>query len=92
MTTKELLDIAAKGYPDEYLKNFYDEEGSFKDHTGDTLAKFLVIELIENHDPEQSDVDQLYDAMKSIRIATKELHSVQTHLQVAADKKLMEEE
>lgn len=42
----DLLNIANKGYPDGFLSEYYNHEsGDPIDGSGDTLAKFIVIEL-----------------------------------------------
>lgn len=57
MKLLELLNAANEGYPDGYLAEYYDTKtGALKKHgSGDTLAKFIVPELIDTFDSKASD-------------------------------------
>jgi len=52
MKLLELLNAANQGYPDRDLAEYYDTKtGALKKHgSGDTLAKFIVLELIDAFD------------------------------------------
>jgi hypothetical protein len=81
-TLKELLDLANAAYDDGYLANYYTKEGKLKKNgSGDTLAKFIVIELIETFDPKQTKKQQLYYAAQGMERAKEQLCMVQDHLE-----------
>lgn len=85
-TLKELLDLANEAYDDGYLSNYYTKEGKLKKNgTGDTLAKFIVIELIETFDPDLYKKQQLYYAAQAIERAKEQLWDLQGHLEEAHD-------
>jgi hypothetical protein len=85
-TLKELLDLANEAYDDGYLANYYTKEGKLKKNgSGDTLAKFIVIELIETFDPDLYKKQQLYYAMQAIERAKEQLWDLEGHLGVAYD-------
>ena len=51
MKLPELLNAANKGYPDGYLAEYYETKtGARKRGSGDTLAEFIVLELIDTFD------------------------------------------
>ena len=64
MDIKELLDKANEGYPDGFLAEYYDDEGNFREGRGDTLAEFIVVELIETFDPDATEEEQLDEAVR----------------------------
>ncbi len=65
MQLVELLNRANKGYPDGYLSEYYDAAtGQPKPGSGDTLAKFVVLELAETFDPEATDEEQINQAAR----------------------------
>ncbi|KXA93643.1 hypothetical protein AKJ64_00255 [candidate division MSBL1 archaeon SCGC-AAA259E17] len=78
MELKELLDVANEEYPDGCLKNYYDDKGDFIDdvHEGDTLARFIVIEIIETYAPGESDEEQLDTAVKAMKKAKTDIKGV----------------
>ena len=78
MKLLELLDAAKAAYPDEALGQFYNPKtGKRARFTGgDTLARFIVIELIETFDTEASDGDQLERAISVLERAQDELGGV----------------
>jgi len=83
---KELLDLANEAYDDGYLTTYYTKEGKLKKNgSGDTLAKFIVIELIETFDPKQTKKQQLYYAAQAIEQAKEQLWDLQGHLEEAHD-------
>ncbi len=85
-TLKELLDLANEAYYDAYLRNYYTKEGKLKKNgSGDTLAKFIVIELIETFDPTQGKSTQLLHAGRAIERAKEQLLDMQIHLEKAYD-------
>ncbi len=80
MNVVELLDIASSGYPDECTRLFYNKKtGKPKYHkTGDTLAKFVVIELFETYEYAEDDTEEavLDNAIQKLETAKDDLESV----------------
>ena len=74
----EVLNIASKGYPDEYLLVYYDETtGKFnEDGSGDTLAEFIVREISDSFDPDLPKTQQLQEVTRVLRKAIGDLESV----------------
>lgn len=61
----EVLNAANMYYPDGYLCEYYDKDGKFKkDGSGDALAEFIVIEIIETFNEMASDSDQIDEAIR----------------------------
>ncbi len=60
MKLLELLNAANQGYPDGYLAEYYNTKtGARKRGSGDTLAKSIVLELIDTFDSNTSDDSQI---------------------------------
>jgi len=77
MTLIELLDIVSKGYPDECTRAFYTNAGEIESEaTGDTLAEFIVREIIENFEPDADEVDQINLAVNLLTNASNDIESV----------------
>ncbi len=74
MKLLQLLNAANQGYPDGDLAEYYDPKtGKRKSGSGDTLAQFIVLELIDTFDSKSSDDSQ-------IGIATQILERARTDL------------
>lgn len=70
MTLLELLDAANQGYPDGYLAEYYDTKtGKRKSGSGDGLAQFIVLELIDTFDSEATDDSQIGTATQVLERA-----------------------
>lgn len=77
MTLPELLDAANQGYPDGYLAEYYDAKtGVRKRGSGDTLAQFIVLELIDTFDSKADDDSQIGMATQLLERARRDLLSV----------------
>ena len=77
MQILELLNLANKGYPDGELVEFYDEEtGDIMEDEGDTLALFIVRELMSTFQRGVEDEAQISEAIRAMTVANKELESV----------------
>ena len=80
MTLVELLNIADKGYPDQFLSEIYDNEtGEVQFHAdiqGDDLALFIVRELSETFVPTNASDVQLCAAIVALEKARDDLDSV----------------
>ena len=74
MTLLELLDAANQGYPDGYLAEYYDTKtGKRKSGSGDGLAQFIVLELIDTFDSEATDDSQIGTATQVLERAREDL-------------------
>jgi hypothetical protein len=82
MKLKQLLDEANKGYPDQFLSGFYDDEGKLITERvlGDGLARFVVTEISETFDAEATDEAQLHEARRVIEQAIIDLNGVRLAL------------
>ncbi len=79
MSIKEILDLANSGYPDGFLATMYDGEGketTEADKQGDTLALFIVRELIETYDADAGNEEQLATARRTLERAVGDLQGV----------------
>jgi hypothetical protein len=73
----ELLNMANKGYPDEYLSEYYDTiTGERIPGEGDSLAKYIVAELRETFDSDASRAEQINQAHRALSNVIAELESV----------------
>lgn len=76
MTKKELQDMAAKGYPDEFTRVYYDDNGEFTGYApGDSLAMFVVIQIDETYDEEAEDTEQISQAVHVLQNGIRDLES-----------------
>lgn len=79
MKLSDLLDIAYASYQDG-LYPYYNSETKKIDkdpeHGGDTLAQFVVVELVETFDEDADDITQLEEAMDKISTAISDLDNV----------------
>ena len=78
MKLVELLNAANQGYPDGYLAEYYDTKtGALKKlGSGDTLAKFIVLELIDTFDSKASDDSQIDEVTRVLESARRDLLGV----------------
>lgn len=78
MTLPELLHRANQGYPDSYLAYYYNTEtGAVKeDGSGDTLAEFVVRELIDTFEDDKPEHVQILESQLSLRRAVVQLEGV----------------
>ncbi len=77
LTLVGLLNLANEGYPDGFLSEYYDAEtGKHRNGDGDTLAKFIVIELRDNFDPEATREDQIEEAHRVLNNAIDDIEHV----------------
>lgn len=77
MKLPELLNAANQGYPDGYLAEYYDTRtGARKPGRGDTLAQFIVLELIDTFDSMACDDSQIGIATELLERARKDLLDV----------------
>ncbi len=74
MKLVDLLDLANRGYPDGYLTEYYDARtGEPKSGSGDTLAEFIVKELVDTFDSEAEDELQTATAVQMLEHAVGDL-------------------
>ena len=77
MDVKEILDIANTGYPDSFLEKHYNDKGELlPNEWGDTLARFVVVEIIGTYDDNLTDEEQLEEAIRVISGGESDLNQV----------------
>jgi hypothetical protein len=82
MKLLELLNAANEGYPDGYLAEYYDPNtGKRKSGDGDTLAKFIVLELIDTFDSKATDDAQIEETLRVLDRAGTDLLGVMKALE-----------
>ena len=74
MELSELIEIASQGYGHDKTVINEVHEGTYDG--GDTLAKFIEIELRQTYEENASDEDQLHRALQVMETAQKELDGV----------------
>jgi len=75
---ESLIEAASAGYPDGLVQQYYDEP---EENHGDSLAKFIMIELSETFDEEAPDDDQVETAIHQLTRARNELETVIGYLE-----------
>ena len=88
MTLTEIIKIASAGYPDNYLMNYWDEENDCvkpdtKNELGDTLALFIVRQIKDTYDPDNTNVEQLRETQRTLDDAINEIMDVHFELDKA---------
>lgn len=77
MQLNELLEIVHAAYPDEGTRACWDSENRcVRMGMGDTLAEFIVREILDTFEPEAPDARQLGIALDAMRWAATELGAV----------------
>ena len=84
MKLNTLLEIVHRAYPEEHTRRCWDaKKQKTRTGTGDSLAEFLVAELVETFDPDASAENQLDAALSAMRWACTELTAVIEALEAA---------
>jgi hypothetical protein len=84
MKLNALLEIVHRAYPEEHTRLCWDaKKQKVRTGTGDTLAEFLVAELIDTFDPDASAEKQLDVALSEMLWARTELTAVIEALEAA---------
>lgn len=82
MKLNALLEIVHQAYPEEHTRQCWDaKKQKVRTGTGDTLAEFLVAELVDTFDLDASAEKQLDEALSAMRWAAIELGAVITALE-----------
>ena len=82
LTLAGLLNMANEGYSDGYLSEYFDTEtGEPRDGEGDTLAKFIVLELKDTFDPDATREEQIEEARRVLNNAIRDIEQVIQALQ-----------
>ena len=79
MKLNDLIRIAASGYPDAQVLEYWDFDGAkprSNPDGGDTLARFVALELAETFDDEAPTSDQAAEAVRAMNRASKDLQHV----------------
>ena len=84
MKLNELLEIVHRAYPEEHTRQCWDaKKQKVRIGTGDTLAEFVVAELVDTFDPDAFTEKQLDVALSEMRRACTELTAVIEALEAA---------
>ena len=73
MKLQDIIKIADSVYPDGLVKQYFDTPSG---NHGDSLAKFIAIELKETYDPKASKYEQLSRAFRVMYNAANEIRAV----------------
>ena len=78
MDINDIMRIAGNAYVDAFTDIFwdYDKKEPKYDESGDTLAKFIVIELYETYDPDAPTEAQLMTAANAMIVAYQDVREV----------------
>ena len=77
MTLNELLEIVHRAYPDEQTRECWNPETQRPcGGAGDTLAEFIVREIVDGYDAAATDRAQIADALLAMHRAQGELGAV----------------
>ena len=93
MTIKDILDFATRNYDEGRTEAYYNDKGELLEFAngGDHLAKFIVMELIDTYDESASDIEQVEEAARTVRLVRDQVERVFYALDELHDKKLSEE-
>ena len=84
MKLNALLEIVHRAYPEEHTRQCWDaKKQRVRTGMGDTLAEFLVAELVDTFDPDESAEKQLDVALSEMLWARTELTAVIEALEAA---------
>ncbi len=79
MTLEKLIEMANEAYGDDLVRAYHDQPD---ENHGDTLAKFIVLELHDTFDPDATDAEQLAEAVRVMESGSRQLAHVAEHLGV----------
>ena len=84
MKLNALLEIVHRAYPEEHTRQCWDaKKQKVRRGRGDTLAEFLVAELVDTFDADAPEENQLDAALSAMRWACTELTAVIEALEAA---------
>lgn len=77
MKLNALLEIVHQAYPEEHTRQCWDaKKQKVRIGTGDTLAEFVVGEIVDTYDSDEPTEKQLDEALSAMRWACTELDAV----------------
>ena len=77
MKLNAILEIVHQAYPDEHTRRCWnDKKQKPQTGTGDTLAEFIVREIVDTFDADAGDTNQIDAALCAMRWASTELEAV----------------
>lgn len=86
MKLNELLEIVHRAYPDEQTRLCWNaKKRKVRTGTGDTLAEFIVREIVDTFGADTPEEDQLEAALCAMRWACAELKAVVEALEARKD-------
>jgi hypothetical protein len=77
MKLGQLVAASNKSYPDQYLSQYFDVTGEkfLTRGCGDTLARFIVVEIRDTFDPAATDAAQVDEAIRVLEQGQTDLES-----------------
>jgi hypothetical protein len=78
MKLDKLIDLVDNGYGNERLVKAYHDKPA-EDH-GDTLARFIALEIAESFDANADDEEQLQGAVSAIETAEEQINNILNRL------------
>lgn len=77
MDLNDLMEIVHRAYPDEHTRHCWDaKKRKVRTGAGDSLAEFIVREIVDTYDAAASDRAQIADAVLAINKAQCDLDAV----------------
>lgn len=73
MKLQQLINIANDAYPDDMILQYFEKP---KGNHGDTLAKFITVELEETFSEESDSDTQIAEAIRAMNTAKREIDNV----------------
>lgn len=87
MKLNELLEIVHRAYPDEHTRRCWDaKKRKVRTGAGDTLAEFIVREIVDTYDAAATDRAQIADAVLAMNKAQGDLDAVAKALERRLEK------
>ena len=87
MKLNELLEIVHRAYPDEHTRRCWDaKKRKVRTGAGDTLAEFIVREIVDTYDAAATDRAQIADAVLAMNKAQSDLDAVAKALERRLEK------
>jgi hypothetical protein len=77
MKLGQLIAASNQSYPDQYLSQYFDVAGEkfLTRGCGDTLARFIVVEIRDTYDPAATDAAQVDEAIRVLEQGQTDLES-----------------
>ena len=87
MKLNGILEIVHRAYPDEHTRRCWDaKKRKVRTGTGDTLAEFIIREIVDTYDAAATDRAQIADAVLAMNKAQSDLDAVAKALERRLEK------